>query len=114
MSHATASARRVSTPAYHFRAVIVMNGNRANAAAVNRHVANTIMRRRTSGRLRHQKPATSAPVKKIMSLKGMLLFKAGQHKGVAAAKHLDRIPAPDLRLFPQIELCAALAGLPQL
>lgn len=43
-----------------------------------------------------------------------ILFKAGQHKGVAAAKHLDRIPDPDLRLFAQIELCAALAGLPQL
>ncbi len=39
-----------------------------------------------------------------------ILFKAGQHQGVAAAKHLD----PDLRLFAQIELCAALAGLPQL
>jgi hypothetical protein len=43
-----------------------------------------------------------------------ILFKAGQHQGVAAAKHLDRIPDPDLRLFAQIELCAALAGLPQL
>ncbi len=29
-------------------------------------------------------------------------------------KHLDRIPDPDLRLFAHIELCAALAGLPQL
>jgi hypothetical protein len=43
-----------------------------------------------------------------------ILFKAGQHQGVVAAKHLDRIPDPDLRLFAQIELCAALAGLPQL
>jgi hypothetical protein len=43
-----------------------------------------------------------------------ILFKAGQHQGVAAAKHLDRIPDPDLRLFAQIELCAALAGLQQL
>jgi hypothetical protein len=43
-----------------------------------------------------------------------ILFKAGQHQGVAAEKHLDRIPDPDLRLFAQIELCAALAGLPQL
>ena len=43
-----------------------------------------------------------------------ILFNAGQHQGVAAAKHLDRIPDPDLRLFAQIELCAALAGLPQL
>jgi hypothetical protein len=43
-----------------------------------------------------------------------ILFKAGLHQGIAAAKHLDRIPDPDLRLFAQIELCAALAGLPQL
>jgi hypothetical protein len=43
-----------------------------------------------------------------------VLFKAGQHQGVAAANHLDRIPDPDLRLFAQIELCAAIAGLPQL
>jgi hypothetical protein len=43
-----------------------------------------------------------------------ILFKAGRHQGVAAAKHLDRIADPDLRLFAQIELCAALAGLPQL
>jgi hypothetical protein len=43
-----------------------------------------------------------------------ILFKAGQHQGLAAEKHLERIPDPDLRLFAQIELCAALAGLPQL
>jgi hypothetical protein len=43
-----------------------------------------------------------------------ILFKAGQHRGGAAAKYLDRIPDPDLRLFAQIELCAAIAGLPQL
>jgi hypothetical protein len=43
-----------------------------------------------------------------------ILFKAGQHQGLSAAKHLDRIPDPDLRLFAQIELCAATAGLPQL
>jgi len=43
-----------------------------------------------------------------------ILFKAGQHQGLAAAKYLDRIPDPDLRLFAQIELCAAIAGLPQL
>ena len=43
-----------------------------------------------------------------------ILFKAGQHQGLAAAKHLDRIPDADLRLFAQIELCAAIAGLPQL
>jgi hypothetical protein len=41
-----------------------------------------------------------------------ILFKAGQHQGQAAAKYLDRIPDPDLRLLAQIELCAALAGLP--
>jgi hypothetical protein len=43
-----------------------------------------------------------------------IIFKAGQHQGLAAAKHLDRIPDADLRLFAQIELCAAIAGLPQL
>jgi len=43
-----------------------------------------------------------------------ILFKAGQHQGLAAANHLYRIPDPDLRLFAQIELCAAIAGLPQL
>ncbi len=43
-----------------------------------------------------------------------IVFKAGQHQGVAAAKHLERIPDPDLRLLAQIELCAAIAGLPQL
>jgi hypothetical protein len=43
-----------------------------------------------------------------------ILFKAGQHQGVAAEKHLDRIPDPDLRLFAQIELCAAVEGLPQI
>jgi uncharacterized protein (TIGR03435 family) len=43
-----------------------------------------------------------------------ILYKAGQHEGQAAARHLDRIPAPALRLFAQIELAAALAGLPQL
>jgi hypothetical protein len=42
-----------------------------------------------------------------------ILFKAGQHQGVLAAKHLDRIPDPDLRIFAQIELCAAVEGLPQ-
>lgn len=39
---------------------------------------------------------------------------ARQDVGPAAARYLDRIPEPDLRLFAQIELCAALAGLPQL
>ncbi len=41
-------------------------------------------------------------------------FKAGQHQGPAASKHLDRIPDPDLRLFAQIELCAGMEGLPQI
>jgi uncharacterized protein (TIGR03435 family) len=43
-----------------------------------------------------------------------ILYKAGQHEGPAAVRHLDRIPAPALRLLAQIELAAALAGLPQL
>jgi hypothetical protein len=43
-----------------------------------------------------------------------ILFKAGGHQGPAAAKHLDRIPDQDLRLFAQIELCAGIAGLPEL
>ena len=42
-----------------------------------------------------------------------ILFKAGEHMDIAAAKYLDCIPDSDLRLFAQIELCAALAGLPQ-
>jgi uncharacterized protein (TIGR03435 family) len=41
-----------------------------------------------------------------------ILYKAGQHEGVAAARYLDRIPDPALRLFAQIELAAAVAGLP--
>jgi hypothetical protein len=43
-----------------------------------------------------------------------ILFKAGQHQGLAAQKHLDRIPDANLCLFAQIELCAAIAGLPQI
>ena len=43
-----------------------------------------------------------------------ILFKAGQHQGLQAPKHLDRISDPDLRLFAQIELCAALEDLPQI
>lgn len=43
-----------------------------------------------------------------------ILFKAGQHQGLAAAKHLDRISDPDLRLFAQIELCAGAEDLPQI
>jgi hypothetical protein len=42
-----------------------------------------------------------------------ILFEAGQHEGRAAARHLDRIPDRDLRLFAQIELVAGIAGLPQ-
>jgi hypothetical protein len=43
-----------------------------------------------------------------------ILFKAGQHLGLPAERHLERIPDPDLRLFAQIELCAAVEGLPQI
>jgi hypothetical protein len=42
-----------------------------------------------------------------------ILYKAGQHEGAAAAKYLIRIPDRDLRLFAQIEMIAAIAGLPQ-
>jgi uncharacterized protein (TIGR03435 family) len=42
-----------------------------------------------------------------------ILYKAGQHEGRPGARHLDRIPDQNLRLFAQIELAAALAGLPQ-
>jgi uncharacterized protein (TIGR03435 family) len=43
-----------------------------------------------------------------------ILYKAGQHEGRAAVRHLERIPNRALRLFAQIELAAALAGLPQM
>jgi uncharacterized protein (TIGR03435 family) len=43
-----------------------------------------------------------------------ILYKAGQHEGRAAARYLNRIPDSTLRLFAQIELAAALAGLPPL
>ena len=43
-----------------------------------------------------------------------ILFKAGQHQGAAAVKHLERIPDADIRLFAQIELCAGMAGLRQI
>jgi hypothetical protein len=43
-----------------------------------------------------------------------ILYKAGKYHGLAAARYLDRIPDPALRLFAQIELAAALAGLPEL
>jgi hypothetical protein len=42
-----------------------------------------------------------------------ILYKAGQHQGLQAAQHLDRIPDRDLRLFAQIELIAGVTGLPQ-
>src|SRR5215469_608356 len=43
-----------------------------------------------------------------------ILYQAGKQHGAEAAIHLDRIPDPDLRLFAQIELAAALAGLPEI
>jgi uncharacterized protein (TIGR03435 family) len=43
-----------------------------------------------------------------------ILYKAGAHEGRAAIRLLDRIPDATLRLFAQIELAAALAGLPQI
>jgi hypothetical protein len=42
------------------------------------------------------------------------LYRAGAQLGRDAAALLDQIPSPDLRLFAQIELAAALAGLPEL
>jgi len=43
-----------------------------------------------------------------------ILYKAGVYEGAVATRYLDRVPDPALRLFAQIELAAALAGLPQL
>jgi hypothetical protein len=43
-----------------------------------------------------------------------ILYRAGKRLGPAAAAYLDRVPDDDLRLFAQIELAAALAGLPEL
>jgi len=43
-----------------------------------------------------------------------ILHSAGKRLGRDAAVYLDRIPDADLRLFAQIELTAALAGLPEL
>jgi hypothetical protein len=43
-----------------------------------------------------------------------ILFKAGRREGAAAVKYLERIPDADIRLFAQIELCAGMAGLPQI
>jgi len=42
-----------------------------------------------------------------------ILHRAGKRVGRGAAGYLDRIPDNDLRLFAQIELAAALAGLPE-
>ena len=43
-----------------------------------------------------------------------VLYSAGKSLGHAAIPLLERIPDSDLRLFAQIELAAALAGLPEL
>jgi hypothetical protein len=43
-----------------------------------------------------------------------VLYEAGKHLGDKAVLHLDAVPDSDLRLFAQIELAAALAGLPEL
>jgi hypothetical protein len=43
-----------------------------------------------------------------------ILYSAGKRIGAEAEILLDRIPEDDLRLFAQIELAAALAGLPEL
>ena len=43
-----------------------------------------------------------------------ILYKAGRYEGPGAIRHLDRVPKGDLRLFAQIEMVAALAGLPQI
>ena len=42
-----------------------------------------------------------------------ILYQAGKYEGALAARHLDRIPDRDLRLFARIELAAAIAGLAQ-
>lgn len=42
-----------------------------------------------------------------------ILYSAAQKLGEGAAEYLKMIPDPDLRLFAQIEMAAALAGLPQ-
>jgi hypothetical protein len=42
-----------------------------------------------------------------------ILSRAGKRLGQEASGYLDRVPDDDLRLFAQIELAAALAGLPQ-
>lgn len=43
-----------------------------------------------------------------------ILHRAGKRSGREGEVYLDRIPDPDLRLFAEIELEAALAGLPEL
>jgi hypothetical protein len=43
-----------------------------------------------------------------------ILYKAGEHEGRTAVRLLDRIPDLNLRLLAQIELAAALVGLPQM
>jgi hypothetical protein len=43
-----------------------------------------------------------------------ILYAAGKRLGQDGAVYLDSIPDDDLRLFAQIELVAALAGLPEL
>lgn len=43
-----------------------------------------------------------------------ILYRAGKRNGPEADILLDRIPDDDLRLFAQIELAAALAGMPEL
>jgi uncharacterized protein (TIGR03435 family) len=43
-----------------------------------------------------------------------IVHKAAEYEGAAAVRHLDRMPDRDLRLLAQIELSAALAGLPLL
>lgn len=43
-----------------------------------------------------------------------ILYRAGKRLGWDAARYLERIPDRDLRLAAQIELAAALAGLPEL
>ena len=42
-----------------------------------------------------------------------ILYAAGKRLGAGASRYLDHIDDPDLRLFAQIELAAALAGLPE-
>ena len=42
-----------------------------------------------------------------------ILYQAGKRLGRDASAYLERVPDDDLRLFAQIELAAALAGLPQ-